>query len=175
MVSTIPSLHGVPSRRAGALPPPLRTHTQSPVHSPACAPPRGLAQDVLRLADAAAARRTTSAPPPLTLVDVTGSAAVERGCGIGGTRILVWQGSITTLALDGIVNAANDKGLGCFYAPHRCIDNVIHRAAGPRLREACRAAMAQRGYPLASGTAPLVTDAFGLPCRWSCSTHAVRV
>ena len=50
----------------------------------------------------------------------------------------VHQGDITALECDAIVNAGNDQGLGCFVPEHRCIDNVIHRAAGPRLRLACK-------------------------------------
>ena len=85
----------------------------------------------------------------------------------GNTRLAVWKGDITQLAIDGIVNAANDEGLGCFVPDHRCIDNTIHRRAGPRLRAACREAMQQRrgGESLATGTPPIVTDAYHLPCQ----------
>eukprot|EP00934_Nitzschia_sp_Nitz4_P003152 Nitzschia sp. Nitz4//scaffold28_size193895//71689//73674//NITZ4_001649-RA/size193895-processed-gene-0.221-mRNA-1//1//CDS//3329545934//3142//frame0 len=84
---------------------------------------------------------------------------------IGNTQVQLWKGDVT--ALDGealaIVNAANDQGLGCFQPNHKCIDNVIHRQAGPRLRMACKKAMKQRGHLLAAGTEPVVTDAFALP------------
>jgi O-acetyl-ADP-ribose deacetylase (regulator of RNase III) len=62
----------------------------------------------------------------------------------GATEVVVWRGDITSLQVDAVTNAANEAGLGCFQPGHRCIDNVIHRAAGPRLREACRRAMAER-------------------------------
>ncbi|KAI2510665.1 Macro domain [Fragilaria crotonensis] len=81
----------------------------------------------------------------------------------GTTHVAIWKGDITSLQIDAIVNAANDAGLGCFTPQHRCIDNVIHRAAGPRLREECRTAMEQRGYPLHAGTPPIVTPGFNLP------------
>lgn len=84
----------------------------------------------------------------------------------GNTELAVWKGDITSLQIDAIVNAANDAGLGCFVPEHRCIDNTIHRAAGPRLRKACRAAMEERGYPLKAGTPPIVTPAFYLPCNF---------
>jgi len=45
---------------------------------------------------------------------------------------------ITTMFADCIVNAANSKGLGCFIQGHKCIDNVIHSKAGPRMREECK-------------------------------------
>ena len=79
------------------------------------------------------------------------------------------RGDICQLSVDAIVNAANEAGLGCFAPSHRCIDNVIHRRAGPALREACREAMARRPASLAqlsAGTVPLVTPAFALPSRF---------
>lgn len=51
-----------------------------------------------------------------------------------GTVLNVWQGDITELEVDAIVNAGNVQGLGCFRPEHKCIDNIIHAAAGPRLR-----------------------------------------
>ena len=56
---------------------------------------------------------------------------------IGDTSLKVWRGDITRLAVDAIVNAANAELLGCFRPGHACIDNAIHSAAGPRLRDDC--------------------------------------
>lgn len=39
--------------------------------------------------------------------------------------LYLWQGDITTLACDAIVNAANSQMLGCFSPCHGCIDNAI--------------------------------------------------
>ena len=47
--------------------------------------------------------------------------------------IYVWQGDITTLKCDAIVNAANSQMLGCFYPCHSCIDNAIHTALSIQL------------------------------------------
>lgn len=69
---------------------------------------------------------------------VTDSSSLKPMISIGEVDIVVWRGDICTLKIDAIVNAANSAMLGCFQPDHRCIDNVIHRAAGPRLREACR-------------------------------------
>ena len=40
-------------------------------------------------------------------------------------RLSVWQGDITRLAADAIVNAANSQMLGCFVPMHSCIDNPM--------------------------------------------------
>src|SRR2546429_6437426 len=50
-------------------------------------------------------------------------------------KFILWQGDITQLNADAIVNAANKYMLGCFQPLHACIDNAIHSAAGPQLRE----------------------------------------
>lgn len=51
--------------------------------------------------------------------------------------IYLWQGDITTLRCDAIVNAANSQMLGCFCPCHGCIDNAIHTYSGVQLRMAC--------------------------------------
>ena len=40
--------------------------------------------------------------------------------------LYLWQGDITTLKCDAIVNAANSGMTGCYIPNHRCIDNAIH-------------------------------------------------
>lgn len=82
----------------------------------------------------------------------------------------VWQGDITRLAVDAIVNAANNQMLGCFIPMHGCIDNCIHTYAGVELREECfskmRALRAKYGATYVQPTAlPLITDAYNLPAR----------
>ncbi|MBQ6221960.1 MAG: hypothetical protein IJJ44_05070 [Solobacterium sp.] len=42
-----------------------------------------------------------------------------------GDILSVWQGDITRLAVEAIVNAANSQMLGCFIPMHTCIDNPI--------------------------------------------------
>jgi O-acetyl-ADP-ribose deacetylase (regulator of RNase III) len=84
---------------------------------------------------------------------------------IGNTRVHLWRGDITTLALDAIVNAANAQLLGCFRPEHACIDNAIHRVAGPRLRQDCARIMASQGHNEPTGTAK-ATRAYYLPARF---------
>ena len=79
--------------------------------------------------------------------------------------IYLWQGDITTLKCDAIVNAANNKMLGCFCPNHGCIDNAIHTFAGVELRLACAELMAKQGHDEPTGQAK-ITPAFNLPCRY---------
>ena len=79
--------------------------------------------------------------------------------------IYLWQGDITTLRCDAIVNAANSQMLGCFVPCHGCIDNAIHTFAGVQLRQACSQIMAQQGCAEETGSAK-ITPAFNLPCRY---------
>ena len=80
----------------------------------------------------------------------------------------VWQGDITRLAADAIVNAANSQMLGCFIPMHTCIDNCIHTFAGVQLREECSRRMQQlrirygRDYEQPTAI-PMLTDAYNLP------------
>lgn len=79
--------------------------------------------------------------------------------------LYLWQGDITTLKCDAIVNAANSGMTGCYIPNHRCIDNAIHTYAGVELRRYCAEMMAQQGHPEPTGQAKL-TPAFDLPCRY---------
>ena len=79
--------------------------------------------------------------------------------------VYLWQGDITTLECDGIVNAANSRLLGCFVPMHICIDNSIHTYAGVQLRSACARLMEQQGHEEPTGQAK-ITSAFNLPCRY---------
>lgn len=85
-------------------------------------------------------------------------------------RLRLWRGDITTLAADGIVNAANSQMLGCWVPGHHCIDNAIHTYAGIQLRLACARIMQAQGHEEPTGQAK-VTDAFNLPAR--CVIHTV--
>ncbi len=79
--------------------------------------------------------------------------------------IYLWQGDITTLAADAIVNAANSRMLGCFVPCHGCIDNAIHTYAGTQLRMECARIMAGQRKEEATGKAK-ITKAYNLPCRY---------
>ena len=92
------------------------------------------------------------------IIDVDDLTPVQPG-------LYLWQGDITTLKCDVIVNAANSGMTGCYIPNHRCIDNAIHTFAGVELRLACAELMEQQGYPEPTGQAK-ITPAFNLPCRY---------
>ena len=82
----------------------------------------------------------------------------------------IWQGDITRLAVDAIVNAANSQMLGCFVPMHSCIDNCIHSFAGIQLRNECnekmKAKRIQYGEDYEQPTAvPMLTEAYNLPAK----------
>lgn len=80
-------------------------------------------------------------------------------------RISLWQGDITRLEVDAIVNAANSEMLGCFVPGHHCIDNAIHTAAGVQLREKCHDIMKIQGHPEKTGDAK-ITKGYNLPAKY---------
>ncbi len=79
--------------------------------------------------------------------------------------IYLWQGDITRLRVDAIVNAANSALLGCFVPCHGCIDNAIHSAAGVQLRLECARIMNRQKTQEPTGKAKL-TKAYNLPSRY---------
>lgn len=79
--------------------------------------------------------------------------------------IYLWQGDITTLCCDAIVNAANSQMLGCFQPLHSCIDNCIHTFAGLQLRNKCANIMQKQGYDEPTGKAK-ITPSYNLPCDY---------
>jgi O-acetyl-ADP-ribose deacetylase (regulator of RNase III) len=85
-------------------------------------------------------------------------------------NISIWQGDITRIAADAIVNAANSQMLGCFIPLHTCIDNCIHTYAGVQLREDCARRMNSLRLQFGEGyeqptAVPMLTDAYNLPTK----------
>ena len=92
------------------------------------------------------------------ITDVQDLTPVQEG-------LYLWQGDITALRCDAIVNAANSGLTGCYIPNHSCIDNCIHTFAGVQLRLACAELMEQQGHEEPTGQAK-ITPAFNLPCRY---------
>ena len=85
-------------------------------------------------------------------------------------KISIWQGDITRLSCDAIVNAANSRMLGCFAPMHTCIDNCIHTFAGIQLRNECNEIMNKfrnkYGDDYEQPTSvPIITEGYNLPTK----------
>ncbi len=80
-------------------------------------------------------------------------------------QIYLWQGDITLLKVDAIVNAANSAMLGCFIPHHKCIDNAIHSAAGLQLRDECNKIMIAQGHDELTADAK-ITLSYNLPSKY---------
>ena len=85
-------------------------------------------------------------------------------------KISIWQGDITNLSCDAIVNAANGRMLGCFVPMHTCIDNCIHTFAGVQLRYECNKIMNEfrkkYGAEFEQPTSvPIITNGYNLPAK----------
>ena len=121
--------------------------------------PRGMASDVLDVQDAYLQERAAEKG----VVELSDIPELRDGMSI-------WQGDITRLSVDAIVNAANSQMLGCFVPMHTCIDNCIHTFAGVQLRAECARKMnqlrARYGPDYEQPTAvPMLTDAYNLPAK----------
>lgn len=81
------------------------------------------------------------------------------------SKLALWQGDITTLKVDAIVNAANSQMLGCFIPLHNCIDNQIHSAAGFQLRMDCDRIMKKQGRNEETGNAK-ITKGYNLASKY---------
>ena len=79
-------------------------------------------------------------------------------------KIYLWQGDITTLKCDAIVNAANSGMTGCYIPCHNCIDNIIHTYAGVQLRNECHMIITKQGHEEETGQAK-ITSAYNLPSK----------
>lgn len=116
-------------------------------------PPRKLAPEFLRVQDEYLTQEKLSRG----IIDVDTLPEISP-------RISLWQGDITRLNADAIVNAANSQMLGCFIPCHKCIDNAIHYYAGLQLRDECHNLMLQQGHNEPTGCAK-ITGAYNLPCK----------
>ena len=117
-------------------------------------PPAPIREDFLKVQDAYLTKRL--AERGITKLEEL--SQVQHG-------LYLWQGDITTLCVDAIVNAANSQMLGCFVPCHGCIDNAIHTYAGVQLRLECAEIMHRQVHEEETGQAKL-TKAYNLPCRY---------
>ena len=88
-------------------------------------PPHAVPEEVLAVQDAYLRAETAAK-------GITDAAALPVLARCGTADLCLWQGDITTLQCDAIVNAANSGMTGCYVPNHRCIDNptpnrITHR------------------------------------------------
>ena len=119
-------------------------------------PPKPIDEDFLRIQDEYLAAERDQ----LGIVD--GELLPSLPC---DSRLVLWQGDITTLKADAIVNAANSALRGCFCPLHSCIDNIIHSRSGIQLRIYCDKIMSAQGYDEPTGQAK-ITPAYNLPSKY---------
>lgn len=116
--------------------------------------PKKISKEFLDIQDAYLQKVTEEKP----IVDIDTLIPVQEG-------LYIWQGDITSLRCDAIVNAANSGMTGCYVPNHRCIDNCIHTFAGIQLRNECAKLMREQGQEEPTGKAK-ITSAYNLPCRY---------
>ena len=116
--------------------------------------PAPISDDFLRVQDEYLQKETANKG----ITNIADLLPIQKG-------IYLWQGDITTLKCDAIVNAANSQMLGCFVPCHGCIDNAIHTYAGVQLRNACYELMKAQGHEEPTGRAK-ITPAYNLPCQY---------
>ena len=119
-------------------------------------PPMPVSEEFLQIQDAFLKEMT--AGKGITDADSLPPCATDH-------RLVLWQGDITTLQCDAIVNAANSRMLGCFSPCHGCIDNIIHTMSGVQLRLACHELMRAQGHEEPVGQAK-ITPGFNLPAKY---------
>lgn len=122
-------------------------------------PPRAMSAETLKIQDEYLSERLRE-QGAVTLADIP---EIRPG-------LSLWQGDITRLQVDAILNAANSQMLGCFVPCHACIDNCIHTFAGVQLRQACARQMDQLRAEYGPGyeqptAVPMLTEGFNLPAK----------
>ena len=85
-------------------------------------------------------------------------------------QLVLWQGDITTLRCDAIINAANSQMTGCYRPLHHCEDNMVHSFAGVQLRwdtwQRMEAYRETYGQDYEQPTAvPMITPGYNLPAK----------
>lgn len=119
-------------------------------------PPRPVSDEFLKVQDEYLSQRNAER-------GITDAAALKPAK--ADSRLYIWQGDITTLKCDAIVNACNRKMLGCVQPMHLCIDNSIHTFAGVQLRLKMNEIMKAQGHDEPPGQAK-ITPGYNLPARY---------
>ena len=118
--------------------------------------PRPVSEEFLKIQDEYLTERNIERG----ITDIEGLEPVKSD-----PRLYIWQGDITTLKCDAIVNACNSQMLGCFSPMHACIDNFIHTYAGVELRLKMHEIMTKQGHEEETGKAK-ITSGYHLPAKY---------
>lgn len=132
-------------------------------------PPREISEEFLKIQDEYLKERAEQRGI-VNLKDIKTIKEPINTKNIYSQKISVWQGDITRISCDAIVNAANSQMLGCFVPMHTCIDNCIHTFAGIQLRLKCNEIMNEfrRKYGInyeQPTSLPIITDGYNLPAK----------
>lgn len=130
--------------------------------------PRPMDGEILRIQDAYLQERNKEVGT-ITLDDIP-TIEAQGSTHKYNAIFSIWQGDITRIVTDAIVNAANEQMLGCFIPMHTCIDNCIHTYAGVQLRLECHNKMEElrkiHGPNYTQPTSiPFITEGYNLPCK----------
>lgn len=99
------------------------------------------------------------------IIDIKNIKSVDNDNIKNKEIIGIWQGDITRLKIDSVVNPANSQGLGCFNPNHKCLDNILGLSAGVCLRLECDKIMKKRNYNLKTGES-IITNGYNLPSKY---------
>ncbi len=108
------------------------------------------------------------------LQELLGTKTIVKDFSFNDNDIAIFQGDITFLQVDAIVNACNEKLLGCFQPLHNCIDNAIHSYAGLQVRRDLMKIMADQGFDEPNGQCK-VTSAYNLPSNYIFHTVGPKI
>lgn len=90
------------------------------------------------------------------------------------STIALWQGDITRLKVDAIINNTNETLLGCSIENHKCIDRLINSKAGIALKLECNEIVKNQAHTLSIGEVKL-TNSYNLPCNYIIHTVGPKV
>ena len=89
-------------------------------------------------------------------------------------KIALWNGDITLIKADVLVNSAASNLEGSYEPLHMSNDNAIHSFAGLQLRRDCKKLVFEQGFDEEVGKCK-VTKGYNLPCKYIFHTVTPRI
>lgn len=78
-------------------------------------------------------------------------------------KVSLWQGDITNVICDAIINSTNPTMLGCSNPNHNCVSNKIHSYAGVALKIKCKEITKGQNIEVSK---VILTEGYNLPCKY---------